>query len=172
MVLMKFITSTWLHFKTKIAWVIFKNISKSEEPDMFDTLTTLNYILMSNDYSKINVGWNSPNENIETKFENVQDEIIELRKIDKILSSKIDKKPVSGYLDLDDKKIDVCLYFKNKQNLQVNVSESITNITTLVSSLLRRYEEIRKDTGTYEYMIISVVFKQLQKTLLSLSKLK
>jgi hypothetical protein len=172
MVLRKFITSTWLSIKNRLARLILDKISKDEQPDIVDKISTLNYILSSENFKSVSVGWNSPNKEIESKFENVQDEIFELTKIVKFIERKNDRKISSGYLNFTDKKIDICFYFRDKNKNQLNVDESIKTITQLVSILLRSYEEIRKDTSSYEFLIISSVFEQLQKTLTSLSLLK
>lgn len=172
MVLMKFMTSTWSHLKNKLARVILDKISKDEEPDLIDRISTLNYILSTGNFKNISLGWNSPNQEINSKFQNVQEEIFELKKIVKFLSGKIDRKISSGYMEYTDKKIDICLYFRDKNKNQVDVEDSIKSISSLVNELIRSYEKIKEDSGSYEHLVITTIFTELQKTLLSFSLLK
>lgn len=172
MVLKMFITSIYLKIKTRLARIVLNKINNSEQPDPYDSISALNFILASNDFTNVSVGWNSANKPINSKFETAQDEIFELRKIDRFLNSNIDRKISSGYLEYTDKQIDICIYFKDKQNNRMDVSETIKTISVLVNNLLRSYDKIKEDKTSYEYLVISSVFEQLQKTLLSLSELK
>lgn len=169
---MKFMTSIWLNVKNKLANVVLSKISDSDNPDIKDVISTLNYILQTKNFSNVSTGWNSPNPKIKTKFNNVQEEIIELGKLSKFLKNKVDRRLVTGYINNSLTEIDIHDYFRDKNKNKIQVSDSIKSITGFVEELLRSYENFEEDKGSYEYSMLTLVFKELENTLNSLSVLE